>query len=154
MLGLFIVHGLLIILFALCFWRWLGEDLIVDLGSWALFSEFLLFILYVGCQGAWDVVFVLDLGCLRTVVSTLTINVLFCFDELTGFFMGILIVALSVCFYFLVDYFEFDVNAGSIFALSFLFSQLALTYFCAFDLFAILFFWEAISLVSFFLIQY
>ena len=99
-------------------------------------------------------IFILDLGTLQTVVPALTLNLLFCFDDLTGLFMGILILALTICFYFLVDYFEFDAHAGSIFILSFLFSQLALVYFCSFDLFVIFFFWEAISLVSFFLVQY
>lgn len=154
MLGFLFAHGLIVILFTLLYWRWLGEDLIIDLGSWALLSEFLIFIFCVGYQSSSDVIFILDLGLIQTVVPSLSLNILFCFDELTGLFMGILIVALTICYYFLVDYFEFDAYAGSIFTLSFLFSQLALVYFCSFDLFIIFFFWEAISLVSFFLVQY
>jgi hypothetical protein len=140
MLGFLFSHGLVVVVLTLCYWRWLGEDLLVDFGSWALFLEFLVFIFFVGYQGSCDVTFVLDLGTLQTVVPSLTLNFLFCFDDLTGFFMGILLLALAVCFYFLVDYFEFDAYAGSIFILSFLFSHLALIYFCAFDLFVVFFF--------------
>jgi len=108
----------------------------------------------VGYVGATDTSLILELGQLQTVVPAMTISCLFCFDEVSGLFMGILLIALTICFYFLVDYFEFDAHSGAIFLLSFLFSQLALLYFTSFDLFMLLFFWEAISLVSFFLIHY
>ncbi len=114
----------------------------------------MVFIFCVGYQSSFDVIFILDLGSIQTVVPALSLSILFCFDEVAGLFMGVLIVALTICYYFLVDYFEYDAHAGSIFILSFLFSQLALIYFCSFDLFIIFFFWEAISLVSFFLVQY
>jgi hypothetical protein len=140
MLGFLFAHGLVVIVFTLLYWRWLGEDLIIDLGSWALLSEFLVFVFCVGYQSSLDVIFILDLGLIQTIVPALSLNILFCFDELAGLFMGILIVALTICYYFLVDYFEYDAHAGSIFILSFLFSQLALVYFCSFDLFIIFFF--------------
>jgi hypothetical protein len=140
MLGFLFIHGLVIVVFVLFYWRWLGEDLVIDFGSWALLSEFLVFIFCVGYQASSDVIFILDLGMFQTVVPALSLGLFFCFDELTGLFMGILIAALVICYYFLVDYFEFDIHAGSIFILSFLFSQLALIYFCSFDLFTIFFF--------------
>ncbi len=154
MLGFLILHGFVVILLAVFCWRWLGDDLVIDFGSWALFSEFVFFIVCVGYVAGSGAVFILDLGVIQTVVPALSISCLFCFDEVSGLFMGILILALTVCYYFLVDYFEYDVHGGSIFLLSFLFSQLAILYFSSFDLFTILFLWEAISLVSFFLIHY
>lgn len=65
---------------------------------------------------------------------------LFCFDPLSGFFTAILLVALCVCFFFLVEYFEYDSTAATIVFLSALFSQVALLYFCSFDLSLIILF--------------
>jgi hypothetical protein len=139
MLGLLFLHGLVVILLALLCWRWLGEDLIIDFGAWALLGEFVVFIFCVGNLTGVDATLVLDMGLIDTVVPALSIHCLFGFDELSCAFMGILFLALLVCFYFLVDYFEFDAGAGTIFLLSFLFSQLAMIYFTALDLFTVLF---------------
>lgn len=139
MLGFLIFHGFIVIFLAVLCWRWLGDDLVIDFGSWALFGEFIFFVLCVGYVTGSGAVFILDLGVIQTVVPALSISCLFCFDEVSSLFMGLLILALTVCYYFLVDYFEYDVHGGTIFLLSFLFSQLAVLYFSAYDLFTILF---------------
>ena len=89
---------------------------------------------------ATDGIFFLDLGSINFGYSFFTINILFCFDYLSRFFLGILTVALIVCFYFLSEYFEYDAGASTIINLSALFSQLALCFFCSFDLFSLVFF--------------
>jgi NADH:ubiquinone oxidoreductase subunit 5 (subunit L)/multisubunit Na+/H+ antiporter MnhA subunit len=80
--------------------------------------------------------------------------IVFAFDELAGFFFCILAFALVLCFLFLGEYFEYDAGSVNIMLLSSLFSQLALWLFCAFDVLSLVALWEAISMVSFFLIQY
>lgn len=62
-----------------------------------------------------------------------------CFDEISGFFFSILAFALVLCFFFLVEYFEYDANTSAIVTLSALFSQAALLYFCVFDLCLLIF---------------
>lgn len=87
-----------------------------------------------------DSVFVLDFGGINTGVDVYDIGVILCFDILTSFFLGVLTVALIICFYFLVEYFEYDAGASTIINLSALFSQLAMCYFTSFDLFTLIFF--------------
>ncbi len=82
------------------------------------------------------------------------LSLLLNFDELSAYFLAILLFALLLCFFFLVEYFEYDAGASTIIFLSAAFSQVALLYFCAFDLYMLLFLWEVISLISFFLIQH
>jgi len=77
-----------------------------------------------------------------------------CSDELSCHFSGILLTALILCFVFLSEYFEFDVNGVSIALLSSLFSQLAFVFFATYDILSMLFFWEWISITSFFLILF
>lgn len=62
----------------------------------------------------------IDFGGFLRVTPTL------CFDELAGFFFCILNVALLLCLYFLVEYFEYDSNSSNIIVLSSLFSHLAM----------------------------
>lgn len=107
--------------------------------SWASATDSALY-LHVGTLGWGDVAF--------------TPTIAFSFDELSGFFFAILAFALILCFLFLGEYFEYDAGAVSIMTLSALFSQLALGLFCAFDVLSLLALWEAISIVSFFLIQF
>jgi len=101
-----------------------------------------------------DSIFFLHCGYLLVDTFYVNISLIFCFDELSGFFFGILDFALILCFYFLVEYFEYDSNSTGIILLSSLFSHCALWYFCVFDVFLLLFFWETISLISFLLIQH
>jgi len=77
-----------------------------------------------------------------------------CCDELSCHFSSILLLALVLCFVFLSEYFEFDLNGVAITLLSALFSQLAFIFFCSFDLVTLVFFWEWISMTSFFLVLF
>jgi NADH:ubiquinone oxidoreductase subunit 5 (subunit L)/multisubunit Na+/H+ antiporter MnhA subunit len=52
------------------------------------------------------------------------------------------------------EYFEYDASAASIVALSSIFSQLALMLFSSKDVVSVIALWEAISVVSFFLVQH
>jgi NADH-quinone oxidoreductase subunit L len=103
---------------------------------------------------ATDAVFYLQLGGALARWGVPGVALSFCFDELSAFFLSILMFALVVCFFFLIEYFEFDAQASSIIFLSALFSQAALLYFSVFDLCLLIFFWEVISLVSFLLVQH
>lgn len=96
--------------------------------------------LFVSYYSVTDGILFLDLGTITSASPFLTFNLSLCFDLLSGFFLAILTVALTICFYFLVEYFEYDAGASTIINLSALFSQLALLFFCAFDLFLIIFF--------------
>jgi len=62
-----------------------------------------------------------------------------CCDELSCHFSSILLVALVLCFAFLSEYFDFDVNGVAITLMSALFSQLAFVFFCSFDLILLIF---------------
>jgi len=101
-----------------------------------------------------DEVALLTLGTFNVGFLPFEVRIVWGFDMLSGFFLGILTVALIFCYYFLVEYFEYDVHGGAIITLSALFSQVALLYFAAFDVLSLLFFWELISLISFFLVQH
>jgi hypothetical protein len=87
-----------------------------------------------------DASFFMHLGSLVVQPAAAAFELLFCFDELSGYFLAILTLALLVCFFFLTEYFEYDVAGGGIVTLSALFSQAALLYFCAFDLCLVLLF--------------
>lgn len=83
---------------------------------------------------ATDSMFFTDLGAIQFSASSLRVRLLIGYDQLSAFFFGILAFALLVCFFFLVEYFEYDSSAGLVIWLSAAFSQVALLYFCAFDL--------------------
>jgi hypothetical protein len=87
-----------------------------------------------------DAVFYLHGGTLFTQWGVTHISLSLCFDEISAFFLSILAFALVLCFFFLVEYFEFDSSASTIILLSALFSQAALLYFSVFDLCLIIFF--------------
>ena len=70
--------------------------------------------------------------------STSSWPLAFVFDDLAGMFLAVLLVALILCFAFLGEYFEYDLNAQSIVLLSCLFSQLATAFFCSADLVSLL----------------
>jgi NADH:ubiquinone oxidoreductase subunit 5 (subunit L)/multisubunit Na+/H+ antiporter MnhA subunit len=82
------------------------------------------------------------------------LELVLCFDEISAFFLAVLTFALILCFFFLIEYFEYDANASTIITLSALFSQAALLYFSAFDLCMLIFLWEVISIISFLLVQH
>lgn len=134
--------------------RWLDDETLADLCLYSLATELVFAAFNVVYIYYTDSIFFLHCGYILADVFQINISVVFCFDELSGFFFGILDFALILCFYFLVEYFEYDSNSTGIILLSSLFSHCALWYFCVFDLFLLLVFWETISLISFLLIQH
>ena len=81
-----------------------------------------------------------NLGKVINLPNNFNINLVLIYDDISFFFHVILFVALFVCFIFLMQYFEYDINSKSIVLLSSIFSQLAFIYFLTFDLFLIIFF--------------
>jgi len=101
-----------------------------------------------------DCFFYLHLGTPLAALDLFSLDLVLCFDEVSAVFLAVLALALVLCFFFLAEYFEYDANASTIVTLSALFSQTALLYFCAFDLCTLIFLWEAISIISFLLVQH
>jgi formate hydrogenlyase subunit 3/multisubunit Na+/H+ antiporter MnhD subunit len=147
-------HGSIVVLLLVLYSRWLDDETLADLCLYSLGVELFFAIFNVVYIYYTDSIFFLHCGYLLVDTFYVNISLIFCFDELSGFFFGILDFALILCFYFLVEYFEYDSNSTGIILLSSLFSHCALWYFCVFDLFLLLLFWEGISLISFLLIQH
>ena len=101
-----------------------------------------------------DSIFYLLSECLGFRVAGIDVSLGLIFDELSSYFLCILDATLLLCFVFLLEYFDYDGGGTNIALLSSLFSHLALWYFCAFDFVMLIFLWEAISLVSFLLVQH
>lgn len=155
MLAALYLHGLLLVGLLALYNRWLDDTLTADLCFVALLVELISAVLAVRFFSVSDTVFFAEIGSLHPMLSLVgELRLVLCFDELSAFFLGILVVALLVCFCFLTEYFEYDAGAGSIIWLSAFFSQAALLFFSAWDLLLILFLWEVISLISFFLVQH
>jgi NADH-quinone oxidoreductase subunit L len=150
---LFFHSSIVVILLAL-YSRWLDEETLADLCLYSLVVELLFAIFNVSYIFYTDSIFFLHCGYILVDNFYVNISVIFCFDELSGFFFGILDFALILCFYFLIEYFEYDSNSSGIILLSAMFSHFAMWYFCVFDLFLLVVFWESISLISFLLIQH
>lgn len=148
------LHGFFVVSLVFFYIRWSDVETAADLCLLGLLVELVAAPLLVQYVLTADCVFFVHLGTFSTPFGAPTLSLVFCFDEISGFFLGILAFALIICFFFLVEYFEYDSRAGSIILLSSLFSQGAMLYFCAFDLLLILFFWEFLGLVSFFLVQH
>lgn len=147
-------HSILIVFILLFFSRWLDEETLADVCFYSLAIELFCGIFSIAYIYYTDSLFFLLVGSVLPDNFFIQISLLFCFDELSGFFFCILDFALILCFYFLIEYFEYDSNSTGIILLSSLFSHLAIWYFCVFDVFLLVVFWEGISLVSFLLIQH
>ena len=154
MLAALLIHGILIVSFLGFFARWLDEEIAADICFFGLAIELAASLFFIKYLQVTDSIFFLSLGDLFAVSVFPEFSLVLCFDEVSGFFFSILSFALLLCFFFLVEYFEYDSNANSIIYLSSLFSQVAMLYFTSFDLYLLFFFWESISFVSFFLIQH
>jgi len=138
MLAFLFLHGAFLVLVVSFYNRWLDEGALADICLASLAFELL------GALGMGhytqntNSLFTCQLGS----VSFPALNVDYClilgFDELSGYFFSLLVVALFVCFFFLAEYFEFDAHASAIITLSALFSQAAMLYFCSFDLLLLL----------------
>lgn len=147
-------HGIVIVSLLLIFSKWLDDSLLIDICFYSLIVEIVISSFNVVYIYYSDFLFILNVGCLSEYKHFLQISLVFFFDEISNIFFFLLDFALVLCFYFLVEYFEYDFNSTGIILLSSLFSHMALWFFCVYDLFLLIFFWESISLISFFLIQY
>jgi NADH-quinone oxidoreductase subunit L len=147
-------HGILFLFFLLFLCKWLDDSVLIDICFYSLLIEFLISNFNLVYIYYCDFIFVINIGSIIDYRYLLKIVLVLIFDEISNFFFFILCFALILCFYFLIEYFEYDFNSTSIILLSSLFSQLALWFFCVYDIFLLILFWESISMVSFFLIQY
>lgn len=154
MLAALLIHGFILVAFLGFYSRWLDEELVADLCFLGLLFELLVGSVFTQYVHVTDAVFFLQGGSLFTSWMVPNTSVGFCFDQLSGLFMCVLVFALILCFFFLIEYFEFDSSSGSIFFLSALFSQTALLYFSSNDACMLIFFWEMISFISFLLVQH
>jgi len=133
-------HGSIIVILLSLYSRWLDEEVLADLCLYSLVIELSLAIFNVGFIYYTDCIFFLHCGYILVDTCSVNISIIFCFDELSGFFFGVLDFALILCFYFLIEYFEYDSNSSGIILLSAMFSHFAMWYFCVFDLFLLIFF--------------
>ena len=140
MLAALLVHGILIVSFLGIFSRWLDEEISADVCLFGLVVELAASFYFVKYLQATDSIFFLSLGDLFAISIFPEFSLVLCFDEVSGFFFSILSFALLLCFFFLVEYFEYDSNANSIIFLSSLFSQIAMLYFASYDLYLLFFF--------------
>lgn len=154
MLGATLLHGALFVGAIVLYGRWLDDEAVGDVCLYGLACELILAMMALSYFGVTDSLLFMDMGVIQSGVAAVTLQLLLCFDALSGFFLGILTVALLVCFYFLLEYFEYDAGSSWIITLSALFSQAALLFFCAYDLILIVFLWETISIISFLLVQH
>lgn len=97
-----------------------------DICLYSLCIELLLATFNVSYIYYTDSIFFLQCGSILLDNFNISIKLIFCFDELSGFFFGILDFALILCFYFLIEYFEYDSNSTGIILLSALFSHFAM----------------------------
>jgi len=140
MLASLFLHGIFVVGFIFFFGRWLDDEITADVCLFGLVFELIYALMLTRYTQITDCVLYVQVGVSFNRMLSPESSLVFCFDEVSGLFFSILTFALIVCFFFLVEYFEYDSNAGSIIFLSALFSQLALMYFCSFDLYSLLFF--------------
>lgn len=154
MLLALMLHGVFFVGFICTYGRWLDEEITADVCLFGLLFELVTASCFVKYVHALDCVFYLHLGTPLSTLDLVHVDLILCFDEISAFFLAVLTFALTLCFFFLVEYFEYDSSASTIVTLSALFSQAALLYFSSFDICLIIFFWEIISIISFLLVQH
>jgi hypothetical protein len=133
-----LLGGSLALILAVGYARWLDDVVIAEVVLWVLLTELGLGVLGYGFLDATDSSFVLSLGSLATPGALPDFHLLLVFDDLSAALWGVLATALIGCFYFLLEYFDFDAQGGYIALLSAAFSQAALAYFGAMDLWLII----------------
>ena len=119
-------HSCIVVLLLLSYSRWLDEETLADLCLYSLVVELALGLFNVTYIFYTDSIFFLHCGSILPESFFLNVSLVFCFDEVSGFFFSILDFALILCFYFLIEYFEYDSNSVGIILLSSLFSHFAL----------------------------
>ena len=147
-------HGIILVSFLLVLCKWFDDSLLIDICFYGLVIELLVSSINIVYIYYCDYLFIVNVGNILDYKFLIKIFLVLFFDEISNIFFFILCFSLILCFYFLIEYFEYDFNSTSIILLSSLFSQVALWFFCVYDLFLLIFFWESISIISFFLIQY
>ncbi len=95
-----------------------------------------------------------NLGSINIIPFLVTKDIILIYDSTTFFFQSMVIVIIISFLVFLMQYFDYDCHTKKIIVLSSIFSQLALIFFCMYDLFSIICLWGCISMVSFFLVHY
>jgi formate hydrogenlyase subunit 3/multisubunit Na+/H+ antiporter MnhD subunit len=149
-----LLGGSLALALAIGYARWLDDASVADVVLWVLLSELCLGVLGYGFLDATDATLVISVGSISTPGTLPAFQLLLAFDDLSAALWGVLATALIGCFYFLLEYFDFDAQGGYIALLSAAFSQAALAYFGATDLWLIIALWELISFISFLLVQF
>ena len=134
--------------------RWLDDAAVADAVLWVLLMELILGVLGYGFLEATDTALVINLGSISLPGTYPDFNLIFAFDDVSAALWAVLATALVGCFYFLLEYFDFDAQGGYIALLSAAFSQAALAYFGATDLWLVIALWELISFISFLLVQF
>lgn len=140
MLSFFVPYSIIVILLILTTSSVFDGRGIFYLVFFLLIFEFILSLvsyMYISNLGFF---YICSLGKIIILPNNYNINLILIYDSLSFMFHIILIIALFVCFVFLIQYFEYDINSKSIVILSSLFSQLAFLYFLTYDLFLIVFF--------------
>lgn len=133
-----LVGGSIALILATAYARWLDDIAVADTVLWVLILELGLAVLGYGFLDTTDTMLVINLGSLSAPSPLPRMELLFTFDELSASLWGVLATALIGCFYFLLEYFDFDAQGGYIALLSAAFSQAALAYFGATDLWLII----------------
>lgn len=154
MLSALAINGLLIVGALTLHSRWAGDTEVGEVCVVVLGAELASAASALSLVTSADASTAVDLGRFGPQDLQWEVRMALVFDRLSNVFFCILATALVVCAAFLVEYFEYDFAGASITLLSAVFAQLAFVYFCSFDLFLLVFFWEAISMVSFFLVQH
>ena len=149
-----IFHGILIVSLLFIFSKWVDDSSLIDICLYSLLVELLVASFSLVYIYMSNFAFILNLGKVFSDNFFFNIYLNFYFDEISNVFFFILDFSLIICFYFLIEYYEYDSNSTGIILLSSMFSHAALWFFCVYDIFLLFFFWELISLICFFLIQY
>ncbi len=133
-----LVAGSIALSLAVGYARWLDDAAVADLVLWMLLMELGLGILGYGFLDTTDTALVINVGAISTPNPLPCLSLLLTFDDLSAALWGVLATALIGCFYFLIEYFDFDAQSGYIALLSAAFSQAALAYFGATDLWLVI----------------
>lgn len=132
--------GIIVVFSSILLFRWSAIAQLRSLGLVATIVEFGLVLLYIPCITSADSVMRLSLYSIN--LASYFVNISLLFDQISAVFICILCSALILCFTFLAEYFEYDVNGSQIVMLSVAFSQLAMAFFLVDDLFLMLVLWE------------
>ena len=140
MLSFFIPYSIITILVIFIVINLIDLKSVFYLVFFLLIFEFLLSLLTYYYISNLGYSYICYLGKIEILPNYYNINLIMIFDNISFFFHLILFIALFICFIFLVQYFEYDINSKLIVLLSSIFSQLAFIYFLTYDLFLIIFF--------------